>query len=92
MFADGRLAPAALRILDRTPSYTDYVWAAPADLPAQLRERIVDALLALSPRDDDDDVLRPLGAEGFLPAGMSDFVGVERALASTPAQATQGER
>lgn len=75
MFADGRLDRGAIRILQRTLPYTDYVWAVQPDIPDEVRTRLRDAFLALTRgRPDHAGILGRLGAGAFLPALSSDFV------------------
>lgn len=74
MISDGRLGRGALRILERTPPYTDNVWAHRPDMPDNLRNRLRDAFLALDPRQADHrTILDALDADAFLPALTTDF-------------------
>ena len=63
-----------LRVLWRSPPYTDYVWAARPELPPELRRRLTDAFLDL-------DLTVPVqrraleheGAGGYIPADADEF-------------------
>jgi phosphonate transport system substrate-binding protein len=75
MFDDGRMSDDDVRVIWRTPPYRDYVWAVSRDVEASIRVRLLDAFLALDPGDAEDaEVLRRLGASGFVPASSADFV------------------
>ncbi len=75
MLTDGRLTPADIRILLRTPPYADYVWAIRADIAGETRETIRGAFLSLSTDDPmQTEILDRLGAGFFLPALSSDFL------------------
>lgn len=74
MISDGRLDRASLRVLERTPPYTDNVWATRPDMPDHLRERLRDAFLLLDRENPDHDrILEALDADRFLPALTTDF-------------------
>ena len=81
--AAGDPAAGALRVVWQTPPYTDYVWAARAQLSAPLHQALVDALLDLdlsSPADR--PALHAEGAAGFVPAFESDFDEMRAVLAA----------
>jgi phosphonate transport system substrate-binding protein len=74
MFAEGRLDANEIRIVWRTPPYLDYVWAARETLPFGFRQDLAMAFLKLAATDDvQAQVLRLVGAGGFLPARLGDF-------------------
>lgn len=82
MFADGRLNHRDVRVLLRTPPFADNVWAVRPDLPDELRIRIRDAFLALSPIDPRQAaLLHGLGAGAFLPALTTDFIQLRQTAA-----------
>jgi phosphonate transport system substrate-binding protein len=63
-----------LRMLWESPVYTDYVWTARRELPAELRQRLIDAFLDLDNATVGSRVaLARAGAGGFLPAYAGDF-------------------
>jgi len=66
--------PDNIRIIWETPPYTDYVWALRATFSEKTKLRLRDAFLALSPSNPRHRViLEGVGANGFLPAVVSDF-------------------
>lgn len=74
MFRDGRLRQDEVRILWRTPPYSDYVWALRAGIDRTLVDKISMAFLKLAPYDEKyGEILHRQGAENFLPVPASDF-------------------
>lgn len=74
MIEEGRLAPGELRILQQTPAYVDYLWAAQTTLSNARRNELREAFLKLSPdQENHQDVLHRLNAEYFMPAGDYEF-------------------
>ena len=74
MFADGRLSRDEVRVLWQTPSFADYVWAVPADLPRDRALRIREAFLMLSTaRETHKFILDRQLTDAFLPATFDDF-------------------
>jgi phosphonate transport system substrate-binding protein len=63
-----------LRVLWRSPPYTDYVWAARPGLAADVRRRLEDAFLDLDQSDPAQrDALEHEGAGGYVPADPDEF-------------------
>jgi len=82
--AAGDPTASALRVLWQTPPFTDYVWAARAELSPALRQRLVDAFLDLDIASASDRAaLQAEGADGYVPAFPEDF---EEVLAVLRAQ------
>ncbi|MDJ0793499.1 MAG: phosphate/phosphite/phosphonate ABC transporter substrate-binding protein [Woeseiaceae bacterium] len=74
LFANGQLDEDEVRIIETTPPYSDYVWAARESMSAPRRAAILDALLALDPTVPlHREVLRLQGANAYLPAGSGDL-------------------
>ena len=74
MFREGHLKRDDIRILWETPVYSDYVWAMQPDLDKAIQSRLLDCFLALSPLNSEHrQILKALGAGGFLPANNADF-------------------
>lgn len=70
-----------LRVLWQSPPYTDYVWAARKDLPAEVRQRLTDAFLAINPTlPAHREALERQGGTGFVPARETDFDAVTSVL------------
>jgi phosphonate transport system substrate-binding protein len=71
---DGDPIASSLRVLWHSPTYVDYVWAARGDLPAALRERLIDAFLDLDRTvPSHAEALARERAAGFVPAFATDF-------------------
>lgn len=80
MIKDGRLGRDELRVLETTPAYANYVWAASEHLSAAIKTRVRDAFLDLDPaHPEHQEILQKLGANAYLPASSSDFDSVRRA-------------
>lgn len=71
---NGRLSSDKVRIMETTPPYSDYVWAASASLDEQIKVTLVDAFLALDASiPEHREILRLQGANAYLPAASEDF-------------------
>ncbi len=81
--ADGKVDTAKVRVFFTTPTYYDYNWTVHADMPAALREKLTQALLALS-RDtaEGKEVLDLQRATRFMPAQADHYKGIEAAARS----------
>lgn len=81
--ADGKVDPAKVRVFYTTPTYFDYNWTVHADLPAPMREKLTQALLALS-RDtaEGKEILELQRATRFVPAQAEQYKGIEAAARS----------
>ena len=83
LMLEERLAPGEIRVLVTTPTYGNYVWAVQPDMPEKVRIELRDAFLALDARvPEERALLRALGANGYLPAGSSDFDDVRMAASA----------
>lgn len=82
--ADGRVDTSRVRALETTPTYFDYHWVVHPAIDQRYGEgtgqRIVEALLALSPQDGGDvaDTLSLFDTEGFIPTDADNYVEIER--------------
>lgn len=73
-----------IRILQQTPAYSNYVWAAQPDLPEALGHTIRESFLELSTADEEDSViLNGLDAMGYLPASSLDFQDLGQIMLAT---------
>ncbi len=80
LLREGRLAPDEIRVLETTPTYGNYVWAVQPTMPEDVRRQLRDAFLALDATvPEHRALLQSLGANGYLPAGSSDFTDVRLA-------------
>lgn len=78
LYKEGLLSHNDVRILWKTPPYSNYVWAAASHMPNTTRIRIQDAFLTLSPTDPQQEkILYRLGAGSYLPASMNDFASLK---------------
>lgn len=81
--ADGKVDPNKVRVFFTTPTYYDYNWTVHADMPAALREKLREALLALS-RDtvEGKEILELQRATRFVPTQPDNYKGIEAAARS----------
>jgi phosphonate transport system substrate-binding protein len=81
--ADGKVDTTKVRVFFTTPTYYDYNWTVHADMPAALREKLTQALLALS-RDTPEgkEVLELQRATRFVPSQADLYKGIEAAARS----------
>ncbi len=74
LFANGQLNDDEVGIVETTPPYSDYVWAAQESMSVSERGAVLDAFLALDATiPEHADILRLQGANTYLPAGSEDF-------------------
>lgn len=93
LFDNGVLNGADVRVIETTPPYPDYVWAARAALDEGIKVAFLDALLALDATVPEHlAILRSQGANAYLPAGMSDFEPVRTAALHAGVSLTDGEK
>ena len=78
--ADKKVDTTKLRVFYTTPAYFDYNWTVHADMPAALRDKLTQALLALS-RDNAEgkEILELQRATRFVPAKAEQYLGIESA-------------
>jgi phosphonate transport system substrate-binding protein len=78
--AEKRVDTDKVRVFFTTPPYHDYNWTVHADMPAPLRDKLAQALLALS-RDTPEgrEVLELQRATRFVPAKADNYKGIEAA-------------
>ena len=78
--ADKKVDTSKVRVFYTTPPYYDYNWTVHADMPAALREKLTQALLALS-RDDalGKEILELQRATRFVPSKPENYKGIEAA-------------
>lgn len=63
-----------IRILQQTPPYADYVWAARKEIPETTKQKVINAFLRLSNNTRQGKaILTSTGAKAYLPALRSDF-------------------
>jgi len=79
---EGRVDPAKVAVIWRTPPYVDYHWVARPDLDARFGDgftgRVQNALLSLTPTTERGAlVLELFGAKRFIPAQNEDYSKIE---------------
>jgi phosphonate transport system substrate-binding protein len=81
--ADGKVDTGKVRVFFTTPTYYDYNWTVHADIPAALRDKLTQALLALS-RDNAEgkEILELQRASRFVPTKADNYKGIEAAARS----------
>ena len=74
LFESGELDGSDVRIVETTPPYPDYVWAARTSMSESTRQTLLDAFLGLDATiPEHRQILRAQGANAYLPAGSTDF-------------------
>jgi phosphonate transport system substrate-binding protein len=81
--SEKKVDPAQVRVFYTTPPYHDYNWSVQADMPAALREKITQALLALN-RDTPEgkEILDLQRATRFIPTQPDNYKSIESAARS----------
>ncbi len=83
---------SSLRVVSRTPTFGNYVWAAHRTVAPSVREKIIDAFLALDPDNAEHAaLLDALGAQTYFPAKQSDFDAVRMAVETVQGVNDAGE-
>ncbi len=78
--ADRKVDPAQVKVFYTTPPYYDYNWTVHADMPADLRERIRQAFLALDPATPQGaEILGLQRATRFVPTRAENYSGIRAA-------------
>ena len=83
LLAEKKVDAAAVRVIFTTPPYYDYNWSVHAEMPAALREKLTQAMLALS-RDNAEGraILELQRATRFIPSKVENYKGIEAAAKS----------
>ncbi len=91
MFQAGDLKEGDVTVIEESPPFTDCVWAARAELSAELRARIRAAFLSLTMLNPIHAViLTDQSATGYLPALEQEFVDIERAVRELQSDVSEG--
>lgn len=81
--ADKKVDTSKVRVFYTTPTYYDYNWSVHADLPAATRQKLADALLALSKDSPEGrEILALQRASRFVPTKADNYKGIEAAARS----------
>ncbi|MDH3616317.1 MAG: phosphate/phosphite/phosphonate ABC transporter substrate-binding protein [Gammaproteobacteria bacterium] len=74
LLENGLLSSDKVRIMETTPPYSDYVWAASPSLDEHIKATLLDAFLALDASiPEHREILRLQGANAYLPAASENF-------------------
>ncbi|MBI3157023.1 MAG: putative selenate ABC transporter substrate-binding protein [Burkholderiales bacterium] len=77
---DKRVDTREVDVFYTTSPFFNYNWSVHADMPAELRDRIRSALLALSPADPAQaEILKLNRATRYIPTAPGNYEGIERA-------------
>ncbi len=78
--AENRVDTKAVDVFHTTPGFYNYNWSVHADMPAELRTRIQDALLALDPATPEGkEILQLNRASRYIPTRPENYKGIESA-------------
>jgi phosphonate transport system substrate-binding protein len=78
--AENRVDTKAVDVFFTTPPFFNYNWSVHADMPADLRQRITQALLGLSPATPEGaEILRLNRATRYIPTQAENYKGLEAA-------------
>ncbi len=78
--ADRRVDTTQVKVFYTTPAYYDYNWTVHADMPAELREKIKQAFLALDPNTPQGkEILALQRATRFVPTKPENYTGIRAA-------------
>jgi phosphonate transport system substrate-binding protein len=81
--SENKVDTRAVDVFYTTPPYFNYNWSVHADLPADLREKVKAALLALSPANPEQaEILRLNRATRYIPTSPENYKGLEAAARS----------
>ena len=77
---DKKVDPALVKVIYTTPPYYDYNWTVHADMPADLRNKITQAFLDLSPATPQGaEILKLQRAAKFIPTRAENYAGIRAA-------------
>ncbi len=80
MVAEKRVDPNSVRVFYATPGYYDYNWTVRKDLDPALRQKLVDAFLALDRNDPQGKAILELqSATKFIPTKAENYAAIEAA-------------
>lgn len=81
--AEKKVDTAKVKVFFTTPPYYDYNWTVHADMPAATRQKLADALLALSKATPEGkEILELQRATRFVPTKAENYKGIEAAARS----------
>jgi phosphonate transport system substrate-binding protein len=78
--AEKKVDPNQVKVFYTTPTYYDYNWTVHADMPADLRQKIQDAFLALDANTPQGkEILALQRASRFVPSKPENYSGIRAA-------------
>ena len=81
--SENKVDTKAVNVFFTTPTYFNYNWSVHADMPADLREKIKAALLALNPANPEHaEILKLNRATRYVPTTPENYKGLESAARS----------
>jgi phosphonate transport system substrate-binding protein len=81
--SENKVDTKAVDVFYTTPPYFNYNWSVHADLPADLREKVKAALLALNPANPEQaEILKLNRATRYIPTSPENYKGLEAAARS----------
>lgn len=81
--AEKKVDTTKVRVIFTTPPYYDYNWTVHADMPAATRQKLTDAMLALSKATPEGkQILELQRATKFIPTKVENYKGIEAAARS----------
>ncbi|MEO5733816.1 MAG: putative selenate ABC transporter substrate-binding protein [Rubrivivax sp.] len=83
LVAEKKVDTSKVRVFYTTPTYYDYNWTVHADMPAALRQKIIDAMTSLSADTAEGKAVLDLQrATKFVPTKVENYKGIEAAARS----------
>lgn len=75
---EGRIDPAKVRVIWRTPTYPDYQWSIRGDVQSEFGPEFIDRVRTALLELDDPDLLESFPRSGFIPAANGDYAPIEQ--------------
>ena len=77
----GKIGSRQLRILDKTPPYSNYVWTVQKTMPQRLKDVLIEAFTKLSlDKPEYRKILKITGGKAYFPSNPDDFSELEHAI------------
>lgn len=78
MYQSGKIDESRIKILSKTPLYSDYVWVTQSKLPESIKDRLLDAFLSLSFENPEHrKIFDSVGGKAYYPASIVDYIALE---------------
>jgi phosphonate transport system substrate-binding protein len=83
LVAQGKVDPTQVRVFYTTPGYYDYNWTVRRDMPAALRQKLIDAFTGLNrDKPEGKEILELQRATRFIPTKPENYNAIEAAARS----------